>query len=74
MVKKAKAWSIIQASPKIQLTQQHAQDCVMDAELEAKFLPFCNQPLRVVLMIMRNSGMRDQKEICRTMLSGEQSI
>jgi integrase len=28
-----------------------------------KLLPFCKQPLREVLMIMRDSGMRNQKEV-----------
>jgi integrase len=45
--------------------QEHARERVIDAEIEAKLLPFCKQPLRDVLMIMRDSGMRNQKEVFR---------
>jgi integrase len=42
-----------------------ARERVIDADIEAKLLPFCKQPLRDVLMIMRDSGMRNQKEVFR---------
>jgi hypothetical protein len=45
--------------------QEHARERVIDTEIEAKLLPFCKQPLRDVLMIMRDSGMRNQKEVFR---------
>jgi integrase len=38
---------------------------VIGADIEAKVLPFCKQPLSDVLMIMRDSGMRNQKEVFR---------
>jgi integrase len=65
MLGKAEEWNIIKASPKIKLMQEHARERVIDAEIEAKLLPFCKQPLRDVLMIMRDSGMRNQKEVFR---------
>jgi integrase len=65
MLGKAEEWTIIRASPKIKLMQEHARERVIDAEIEAKLLPFCKQPLRDVLMIMRDSGMRNQKEVFR---------
>jgi integrase len=34
-----------------------------DEHVEAKLLPFCKQPLRDVLMIMRDAGIRNQKEV-----------
>jgi len=34
-----------------------------ESRLSLKVLPFCKQPLRDVLMIMRDSGMRNQKEV-----------
>jgi hypothetical protein len=36
---------------------------VIDAYIEAKLLPFYKQPLRDMLMIMRDSRMRNQKEV-----------
>jgi len=65
MLGKAEEWNIIKASPKIKLMQEHARERVIDTEIEAKLLPFCKQPLRDVLMIMRDSGMRNQKEVFR---------
>jgi integrase len=65
MLGKAEEWTIIKASPKIKLMQEHAWERVIDADIEAKLLPFCKQPLRDVLMIMRDSGMRNQKEVFR---------
>lgn len=58
-------WTIIKASPKIKLMQEHARERVIDADIEAKLLPFCKQALRDVLIIMRDSGMRNQKEVFR---------
>jgi integrase len=63
MLGKAEEWNIIKAAPKIKLMQEHARERVIDAHIEAKLLPFCKQPLRDVLMIMRDSGMRNQKEV-----------
>jgi integrase len=65
MLGKAEVWTIIKASPKIKLMQEHARERVIDADIEAKLLPFCKQPLRDVLMIMRDSGMRNRKEVFR---------
>jgi len=63
MLGKAEEWKVIKAAPKIKLMQEHARERVIDAYIEAKLLPFCKQPLRDVLMIMRDSGMRNQKEV-----------
>ncbi|MGA7566870.1 MAG: site-specific integrase [Terriglobales bacterium] len=65
MLGKAEEWNVIKASPKIKLMQEHARERVIDAEIEARLLPLCKQPLRDVLMIMRDSGMRNQKEVFR---------
>ena len=59
MLGKAEEWNVIKASPKIKLMQEHARERVIDADIEAKLLPFCKQPLRDVLMIMRD--FRDAK-------------
>jgi len=63
MLGKAEEWNLIKAAPKIKLMQEHARERIIDVHIEAKLLPFCKQPLRDVLMIMRDSGMRNQKEV-----------
>ena len=45
--------------------QEHARERVIDPDIEAKLLPFCKPPLADVLMIRRDSGMRNQKEVFR---------
>jgi hypothetical protein len=65
MLGKAEEWNVIRAAPKIKLAQEQARQRVIDARIEAQLLPFCKQPLRDVLMIMRDSGMRNQKEVFR---------
>jgi integrase len=65
MLGKAEEWSVIKAAPKIKLMQEQARQRIIDAHIEAKLLPFCKQPLRDVVMIMRDSGMRNQKEVFR---------
>lgn len=62
---KAEEWNVIRAAPKIRLVQEHARQRIIDGHVEAQLLPFCRQPLRDVLMIMRDSGMRNQKEVFR---------
>jgi hypothetical protein len=49
MLGKAEEWTIIKASPKIKLMQERARERVIDADIEAKLLPFCKQPLRDVV-------------------------
>jgi hypothetical protein len=63
MLGKAVEWNIIRAAPKIKLVSEYARQRIIDAHVEAQLLPFCKQPLRDVLMIMRDSGMRNQKEV-----------
>jgi integrase len=65
MLGKAEEWKVIKAAPKIKLMQEQARQRIIDAHVEAQLLPFSKQPLRDVLMIMRDSGMRNQKEVFR---------
>jgi len=63
MLGKAEEWRVLRAAPKIKLQQEHERERIIDEHVEAKLLPFCKQPLRDVLMIMRDAGMRNQKEV-----------
>lgn len=63
MLGKAVEWNLLKASPKIKLLTENERKRMIDAHTEAKLLPFSKQPLRDVLMIMRDSGMRNHKEV-----------
>jgi integrase len=65
MLGKAVEWNLIRSAPKIKLMSESVRARIIDAHVEAKLLPFSKQPLRDVLMIMRDSGMRNQKEVFR---------
>ena len=63
MLGKAEEWRVLKAAPKIKLQQERERERIIDEHVEGKLLPFCRQPLRDVLMIMRDAGMRNQKEV-----------
>jgi integrase len=65
MLGKAVEWKVLKAAPKIKLLVENERKRMIDAHIEAKLLPFCKQPLRDVVIIMRDSGMRNQKEVFR---------
>jgi integrase len=65
MLSKAEEWKLLKAVPKIKLQKEKPRERVIDEEIEAKLLPFCNRTLWEVLMIMRDAGMRNQKEVFR---------
>src|SRR2546421_6480414 len=56
-------WKLIKAAPKLKLLPENERQRMLDAETEAKLLPFCKDPLANVLIIMRDCGMRNQKEV-----------
>jgi integrase len=63
MLGKAEEWGVLKAVPRIKLGQEHQRERIIDERIEAQLLPFCKQPLRDVLMIMRDTGLRNQKEV-----------
>src|SRR6266436_6787606 len=63
MLGKAEEWRMLRAAPKIKLKQERERERIIDEHVEARLLSFCKQPLRDVLMIMRDAGMRNQKEV-----------
>jgi integrase len=60
---KAVAAKMLKAAPKIKLLAENQRKHVIDGTTEAKLLPFCRPHAREVLMIMRDSGMRNHKEV-----------
>ncbi|HET6840226.1 MAG TPA: tyrosine-type recombinase/integrase [Candidatus Angelobacter sp.] len=63
MLSKAVDWKVLKAAPKIKLLVENERKRMIDAHTEAQLLPFLKQPLLDVLMIMRDSGMRNHKEV-----------
>lgn len=60
---RAVAAKILKAAPKIKLLAENQRKHMIDATNEAKLLPFCRPRVREILMIMRDSGMRNHKEV-----------
>lgn len=63
MLGKAVEWKVLKAAPKIKLLVENERKRMIDAHIEAQLLAVSKQPLRDVLMIMRDSGMRNHKEV-----------
>jgi integrase len=60
MLKKAVDWEVIQFSPRIKLLKEHGREILIDPPTEAKLLAAAKQPLRDVIVIMQDTGMRPQ--------------
>lgn len=58
MLGKAAEWGLIAAAPKIKLVKEQGRSAIIDPEAEFKLLAAAKQPLRDVLMIILDSGMR----------------
>jgi integrase len=58
MLGKAQSWSIIGVAPRVKLVKEHGRDRLLDAEMERKLLEVAPQPLRDVLLIVLDAGMR----------------
>jgi integrase len=58
MLSKAQAWGLLGAVPKIRLLKEKRRGLLIDGDREAQLLKFSRQPLRDVLMVMQDTGMR----------------
>jgi integrase len=58
MLGKAAEWGVIASAPRIKLVKEEGRSAIMDAETEAELLAVAKQPLRDVLAIILDSGMR----------------
>jgi len=58
MMSKAVEWGVIAAAPRIKLMKEEGRSATIDSAAEAKLLAVAKQPLRDVLIIMLDSGMR----------------
>ncbi len=55
---KAAEWGVIAAAPRIKLVKEQGRSATIDSKAESKLLDAASQPLRDVLTIMLDSGMR----------------
>jgi integrase len=60
MLAKATEWGILQAPPRIKLLKEQGREIIIGPETEAKLLAAAKQPLRDVIVIMQDTGMRPQ--------------
>ena len=58
MLGKAAEWGVIAAPPRIKLEKEEGRSAIIDSKAEAKLLEAATQPLRDVLTIILDSGMR----------------
>jgi integrase len=58
MLGKAAEWGVIAAAPRIKLVKEQGRSAIIDSETERKLLAEAKQPLRDVLTIILDSGMR----------------
>ena len=58
MLGKAAEWGLIRTAPRIKLTKEHGRSVLIDHIAETKLLAVAEQPLRDVLLILLDTGMR----------------
>ena len=61
MLGKAAEWGVIAAAPRIKLVKEEGRSAIIDDETEIKLLAEAKQPLRDVLTIILDSGMRPEE-------------
>jgi integrase len=65
MLNLAHEWDVIGAVPKIRLMKEIGRSLRLDEDAERRLLAVARQPLRDVIILMRDTGMRNRKELFR---------
>ncbi len=65
MLHKAEEWGLLPKVPKLKLRKEYARSMRLDDEAERKLLTVARQPLRDVIILMRDTGMRNERELYR---------
>jgi len=63
---KAEEWGLIRSVPKFKLAREYGRSLRLDDEAERKLLAVAEQPLRDAIILMRDTGMRNERELYRT--------
>jgi len=58
MLSKAEEWGLLRTARRIKLLKEYGRSAIIDPESEAKLLAVSGQPLRDVLVLMLDTGMR----------------
>ena len=65
MLSKAKDWKLIREVPEFKLFKEEGRALRLDDLAESKLLPVAEQPLKDVIVLMRETGMRNARELYR---------
>ena len=63
MLHKAKEAKLIREVPQFKLFKEHGRAFRLDDEAERKLLPVAEQPLKDIIILMRDTGMRNVREL-----------
>lgn len=63
---KAEEWGVIRSVPKFRLAKEYGRSLRLDDDAEGKLLVVAEQPLRDAIILMRDTGMRNERELYRT--------
>ncbi len=63
---KAEEWGVIRSVPKFRLVKEYGRSLRLDDDAERKLLAVAEQPLRDAIILMRDTGMRNERELYRT--------
>ena len=65
MLHKAKEWKLIREVPDFKLFKEDGRSLRLNDEAECKLLLVAKQPLKDIIVIMRDTGMRNVRELYR---------
>jgi integrase len=65
MLSKAKEWKVIREVPTFKLFKEEGRALKLDDEAERKLIPVAEQPLKDIIVLMRDTGMRNGRELYR---------
>ncbi len=65
MLHKAREWKLIREVPCFKLFKESGRALRLDDEAERKLLPVAEQPLQDIIVLMRDTGMRNARELYR---------
>jgi integrase len=65
MLNKAREWKVIRDVPDFKLFKEEGRALRLDDQAEAKLLPVADQPLKDIIVLMRDTGMRNAREVHR---------
>jgi len=65
MLNKAREWKVIRDVPDFKLFKEEGRALRLDDQAEAKLLPVADQPLKDIIVLLRDTGMRNARELYR---------